>query len=198
MNSHTLTPSRSHARPSAFSRLADRFRGHGPVPVADTQERADGTDGASTVWHQAVQDAPRREGPRREARLPEPWWGLTEMDMPPAHDRPYVPDALTAKRLQRPDPGPLADLGACPIFRDTVHAVFARQESARGFRAPAVPWYGRYAGLYRARTGMPVITFGIADALREAHEEAKAAVAADIRARVGRIAADMGYESEAA
>jgi hypothetical protein len=174
MNGHTLTPSRSHARPSALSRLADRFRGHGDLP-------------------EALEPLPALPPE------PEPWWGLTELDNPPVHHRPYVPGTLGQypPAVTAPDPGPQADLGTCLIFRATVHAVFVRQEEARGFRAPDVPWHERYAGLYRARTAEPVIgCFGIADAARQAHEEAKAALAADVRDRIDRITAPAERETE--
>jgi hypothetical protein len=181
-NSHTLTPSRSHARPSRAARLVSLFRGHDDMPEApdaDLQDHGDGMDIAEAI-----------------GALPEsePWWGLTEIDFPPAHDRPYVPDPLGQfpRYTAALDPGPQADLGGCLIFRDTVRAVFVRQEEARGFHAPDVPWHERYAGLYRARTAEPVIgTFGIADAAREAHEEAKAAFEANIQGRIDRITAPV-------
>ena len=173
----TLTLSHHHAtaRVPVRSRLADWFRGHGDLPGPDFQD--DGDD-LTVIMDQLGSD---EEKPRQPA--PEPWWGMTEMDIPPVHDRPYVPSL----------PPVIADLGALPLFKAAVHATFVRQEEARGFRAPHVPWYVRYAGLYRARTALPLVEFGIADALQQAHEETKEALAADISSRIDRITAPVSY-----
>lgn len=147
---------------------------------------------ADAEWQRA-----RKDRPREQAHEPEPWWGLTEMDIPPAHDRRYVasPSPFAYRDLFSAQ----EDLGDLVIFRDTVRTVFVRQEEARGFRAPAVPWFERYAGLYRARTALPVVgEFGIADAARQAHEEAREVLAADVRERIDRITAPVEYGIEAA
>jgi hypothetical protein len=214
MNTHA----HAQPRPTLVSRLVSLFQRHDDLPgdAAPEYTRADVLSArAGQVAAQAPEFLPapedltafeqaagelRRSG-SGHAPADEPWWGATDMDIPPQHHRPYVPDALDLfpPAVTIPDPGPLADLGTCLIFRDTVRAVFVRQEQARGFRAPRVPWHERYAGLYRARTSLPVIgCFGIADALVQAHEEAKAALTADVRDRIDRITAPAGYAAEAA
>jgi hypothetical protein len=197
MNSHTLNPSRSHARPSRAARLVSLFRGHDDTPEAPDADFRDHGDGMTvTEALRALPAAPwavASQPAQPEALDDGAWWGITELDNPPVHHRSYVPDALGLflPAVTAPDPGPLADLGTCVIFRDTVRSVFVRQEEARGFSAPDVPWYERYAGLYRARTAEPVLGFGIADAAAEAHEEAKAALEANIRGRIDRITAPV-------
>jgi hypothetical protein len=176
---HAPASSHSHARPSLASRLRNRFRGCGDLPAPDGRDpfpEYDRTVVLARLNTMAAENA-------AEAHDGEPWYGLTEMDIPPAHDRPYVPALAPAL------PPVVTDLGALPLFRAAVHAMFVRQEQACGFRAPHVTWHERYALLYRARTALPVISFGIADAARQAHEEAKAALAADVQDRIGRITA---------
>jgi hypothetical protein len=204
MNTHTLTPSHSHARPSRrrFGRLLSLVKGHGDLPetpALDLQDHGDGMDVTEAMRALEPQPAPpwtvASQPSQPDALDDGAWWGDTRMDNPPVHHRRYVPDPLGQfpRYTAAPDPGPLADLGTCIIFRDTVRAVFVRQEEARGFNAPDFPWCERYAGLYRARTALPVIgSFGIADAAAEAHEEAKAALEANILGRIDRITAPVG------
>jgi hypothetical protein len=214
MSSHGPTPSsRSHARPGLRARLLSLVKGHGDLPEApalDLQDHGDGMDVADAL---RAQPAPpwtvASQPPQPDALDDGAWWGDTRMDNPPVHHRPYVPDPLGQfpRAVPLPDPGPLADLRTSVIFRDTVRSVFVRQEEARGFHAPQVPWDARYAGLYRARTGLPVapglvagVEFGIAGPLREAHEETKAECLAGMLGphwRTDRIAADADHETEA-
>lgn len=161
MSGHTLRPSHHHGRASRLSRLADLFRGHGNLPDAlDLQ--GDGDDwtevlpklsGDEDDLFQGYAAAPvlAAIGVRRTGMVTAQeaaWWGITMPDMlaPPR----YVPDMPVIV----PDPGPQADLGACPFFRDAVHANLVRQEEARGVRRPDLPWYVRYARVYRQRTGL--------------------------------------------
>jgi hypothetical protein len=213
-NSHTLNPSRSHARPSRTARLVSLFRGHGDLPdligrgdpAPLEYSRADVLARLNEMAAENAGDAretapdgppwPGAQQPRQPERLeplpPAPWsWHETMPDQRASGSRPYDPGPLAGFLYLQPDPGPLADLGTCLIFRDTVRSVFVRQEEANGFRAPEIPWHERYAGLYRARTGLPFIAFGIADALAEAHEEAKAALEANILGRIDRIMAPV-------
>ena len=58
-----------------------------------------------------------------EAAQAEAWWGLTELDNPPAHDRPYVPGPTEIT------PDLDADIRGLPVFRDALRAAARRQHA---------------------------------------------------------------------
>ena len=200
---HTLTPSRSHARrlPRFPRRLLSVFRDREDLPAQDF------SDGQSITEAMAALPAPAFLSAFTVHAAAPPWAGASEPGQPAGpDDRPWNGQTLTDPVTpsprpfvpELPDPDVESDLGGLVIFRDAVRSAFVRQEEARGFRAPGVPWEKRYAGLYRARTALPAPQFGIADAAIEAHEAAKDAVAADVLARIRRVSADADRGTGAA
>lgn len=151
--SHTLTPSRSHARPTLAARLVSRFRGHDDLPeapAADLQDHGDGMTevgnppgsgyfsgiGDATTWH---------PGQYPPAPADEPWWGLTELDNPPVHHRPYVqePPPAGSRVLDIYD-----DLRDLPALRDAIRATTQRagtQCGTCGRLLPGGTWGERFA-----------------------------------------------------
>lgn len=144
VNAHSLRPLRHHAK-ERLGRLADRLRRHDDDPGGPDMDLQDPGDSATIT--EAIQALPPE---------PEPWWGMTEMDIPPAHDRRYVPDplGLYPRAVPQPDPGPQADLGRSLIWRAAVRDHFVRQERAHGRITAGPPWFVEYARIYRKRTGL--------------------------------------------
>ena len=83
-----------------------------------------------------------------EAAQAEAWWGLTELDNPPAHDRPYVP-ALTAV-LAATTPPPLipvtAEESASRMARLTYPAPDATREQYAACMRQVSAWTGTRSG----------------------------------------------------
>lgn len=79
-------------------------------------------------------------------------WDTTAMDVPPHHDRPYIPGDLG-----RPDRlSPLTatvrdDLGGCLIFRDAVRSQIVRRDRAQGIGAQG-DWRDDWAAALERRT----------------------------------------------
>lgn len=92
------------------------------------------------------------------------WYGLTQMDVPPAQPRRYVPESVPLPEPE-PQPEPVipaavyplpdlhADLAECPIFRDAVRGQFVRQERAKGNSLDG-HWGQVYAEVFERRTAL--------------------------------------------
>lgn len=115
----------------------------------------------------------------------EAWWGLTEMDIPPAMARPYADLPFGAGRLS-PAHVPLReDLDGLPLFRDTVrsvcvraepHHVTGRDEDGKPLPCGQPPqgdtWQEQHAAAYRHRTApIPWPRLAFAGDLRALHAE---------------------------
>ena len=179
MNSHTLTPSRSHARPSLLSRL---FRKEGQERAGGKANSAAGADpfpgyDAETEWRRARQDRPREVA--HEPAVPagvstEPWgpWdapdgllldqrSLTDGRVVPGHVRPAAPRPLDI----------YSDLRDLPQLRDTIRAATQRgctQCGTCGRALRGATWAERFAAqLAHLGSGEDVPSLGAIVSVRE-------------------------------
>jgi hypothetical protein len=96
------------------------------------------------------------------------------MDNPPAHTRPYIPGVLgSGGRLSPRSAGVSEDLGALPLFRDSVRHM--TRPCCGQCQQAAGTWQERLYGTYKHHTwAVPEAAprqFGIATELRQAHGE---------------------------
>lgn len=170
-----------HARRRILGRLADLARGHGPVPdppdlvSVRVRDFGDGpkitgfdSDPYDYDWPGMGMSQPAGPGTldalyaaaglrsQRDQLAAEHAafysWGAS-LDAPEGLVRPYEPEPdPEPPAVTYPAPDLHADLGECPLFRDTVRACFVRQEHARGRRArDGETWMQEHARVYRER-----------------------------------------------
>lgn len=104
-------------------------------------------------------------------------WDITALDVPPRHDRPYIPGVLGAEgRLTPLHAGVSDDLGSLPLFRDAVRRI--SRPACEQCRQATGTWQERLYGTYKHHTwAVPDAApreFGIATELRQAHGETAA------------------------
>ena len=101
---------------SLFGHRRDR-RQRDPFTAAPVT-RAPDPDLSGRRWSpevtRQIADLTAQAEAEQHAAHDEDWWGLTELDNPPAHDRPYVPG------VHVPDLD--ADIRGLPVFRDALRA----------------------------------------------------------------------------
>ena len=104
-------------------------------------------------------------------------WDITKMDVPPRHDRPYIPGVLGAEgRLTPRHAGVSDDLGSLPLFRDAVRRI--SRPACEQCQQATGTWQERLYGTFLHHTrpvdGAGPRQFGIATELRQAHGETAA------------------------
>lgn len=116
-------------------------------------------------------------------------WDTTVLDNPPVHTRPYIPGVLGDEgRLSPRTAGISEDLGALPLFRDSVRRM--TRPCCDRCRQASGTWQERLYGTFRHHTWeVPEAAprqFGIATELRQAHGETAAAADRSEQAFAGR------------